>query len=131
MADRIETLPKSTGRDYLQKAERFCQMMKTAAEAGNWEGAALAAVHTAISTVDAVTVFYLGQRSRGQKHEDAAALLTATGIAGVAEKRRQFLEVLRIKNLVEYEARTTRRAEAEQAALQAERLFLWAKDLLR
>lgn len=131
MAERIETLPKSAGRDYLQKAERFCQMMRAAAAANNWEGAALAAVHTAISTVDAVTVFYLGQRSRGQKHEDAAALLSATAILGIAEKRRQFLDILRLKNAVEYEARTTRRAEAEQAALQAERLFLWAKDLLK
>ena len=109
----------------------MCKRMKRAAEAGNWEGAALAAVHTAISTVDAVTVFYLGQRSRGQKHEDAIALLSATGIPAIAEKRRQFLDILRLKNAVEYEARTTRRAEAEQAALQAERLFLWAKDLLR
>lgn len=104
--------------------------MKLAMQESNWDGAALTAVHCAISSVDAVTVFYLGQRSRGKKHEDAAALLSATKIVGINEKKEQFLGVINIKNLVEYEARAVRRGEAEKASQQAERLFLWSRKLL-
>jgi len=115
---------------YLRKASSFYQGMKKAEENEDWNLAALNAIHCVISSADAVTTFYLGQHSAGQRHEDVIALLGQTRLPGIEEKARQILDVLRLKTLVEYEPEEPTENEARAMAKQAERIFKWARDSL-
>ncbi len=105
--------------------------MKQAEEDGNWNLACLNAIHCAISSVDAVTTFYLKQRSAGQRHEDAAALLQQTGVPQAKETARQLLDILSRKNLVEYDAEEPTETNARNTIKQTEKIYTWAKTNLK
>ncbi len=104
--------------------------MKLAEEGEEWNAACLNAIHCTISSADAVTVFYLGLRSTGQGHEEAAKLLAKTGLESANEKIRQFSDVLRLKTMVEYETEEPTEKEARRIITQANRFHQWAKGHL-
>ena len=95
-----------------------------------WNLAALNAIHCAISSIDALTTFYLKQRSVGQRHEDAAALLVRTGLPEAKERGRQLIDILSQKTLVEYEADEPTESEAKSIADKTRKLFKWASGKL-
>lgn len=109
------------------KAQRFLQLMERADADGNLNGAALAAIHCAISTVDALTVYKLGLRSAGQRHEDAATLLEKTHLADCQAKARKFRHVLSLKTLVEYEPILPSETQAQLILHETQWLYEWAK----
>ena len=127
---KTRKIPKERFSTYLSKAQDFYSMMKNSEEEENWNAAALAAIHCIISCSDALTTFYLEIRSTGQKHEDAAHLLKQTKLPGVEEKTKQFLDVLSLKNLVEYEAGEPSENQARQMIKQTERFYAWARQYL-
>ncbi len=114
-------------RTYWEKAKRFAELMESAEAAENWNGAALAAIHCAISSVDALTTFHLSRRAASQRHEDAASLLALTGLPDAPSKARQFTYLLSFKTLVEYEPEIPTEKETLQITLQTRRLFEWAR----
>ena len=83
-----------------------------------------------ISSCDALTTFYLGERSRSQKHEDIIILLKRIPLNEANEKMRQVMAILRVKNLVEYEDREFHRKDAQKISLQTERLYKWVEASL-
>ena len=115
---------------YLHKAESFCRSMEKAESEEDWNAASLNAIHCAISSSDAVTTYLLGERSAGQRHEDAADILKRTGLPDASEKAQQFLSIIHQKTLVEYEAEEPAESDARQIIKQTRRFHNWAKQLL-
>ncbi len=130
MAESVRSVQKDKFRAYFRKAEQFHSAMNRSLDEDEWNGATLTAVHCAISSFDALTVYHLGSRSSGQRHEDVVKLVRQTKIAGVEDKIKQFLDVIRLKNLVEYDADEPSENDATRACLQADRLFSWVKSNL-
>lgn len=125
-----EKINKELFRIYLEKAEEFYRLMKDAEIQELWNGVGLNAVHCAISSCDALTTFYLGERSRSQKHEDVTILLRRIDLPEMPQKIKQVSSILSIKNLVEYEAREFYRSDASRIISQTERLYVWIKGKL-
>ncbi|MBI4393497.1 MAG: hypothetical protein HY556_06845 [Euryarchaeota archaeon] len=87
-------------------------------------------MHLVISTADALTTFYLGERSRSQDHGDAAQLLRRIPVTGIEEHADKALEVIRVKNVVEYEAREFEETEATATMKKALRFHEWGRQQL-
>lgn len=104
--------------------------MKRAESDEDWNSAGLLAVHLAISSCDAVTAFFLQERSASERHEDVVELLGRTGVAGLREKTRQVLDVLADKTLIAYEPEVPSEARSRNIVKQAERIYRWAKEVL-
>ena len=96
--------------------------------AGRSNAALLCAIHAAISSADAVTVALSEVRSTDPNHLVLADLLRSAGRGSdeFETHARQLVSLLQLKNLIEYEARTARLAEAEDAVKRARRLVDWA-----
>jgi hypothetical protein len=56
--------------------------------------------------------------------------LEKTGAPNAVEKARQLKDILRFKSLVEYEDSQPTEAQASIIALQATRIFQWARQIL-
>jgi len=128
---RVERLGKEKFRVYLRKATEFERTMEKAVEAGDWNAVGLNGVHAVISAADAMTCFFLGERSRGEDHEDVVGLLERVPLPDAKDRAEQVLKVLRVKNLVEYEARDFGAREATELAKRVRRIVAWAKEQLR
>ena len=128
---RVERVEHAKSAIYLRKADEFGAAMVQAAAAKNWNAVGLNAIHAVISATDALTSFHLGKRSRSQDHEDVIVLLRELPLEDVSAKASQALEVLRLKNRVEYEARLFEEDEANVVQLRAERFLAWAHAGLR
>ncbi len=127
---RKESIDPGRAGIYLQKAQEFLSGMKRSREAAEWNVAGLAAVHAVIAAADALTTRFLKIRSRGQDHEQTSELLRRLPIHGTAEGLQAFLEVVRVKDLVEYEDRMFGEKEAVATAKKAERFVKWARESL-
>ncbi len=123
---RTRPVEKHKYSTYWKKANEFHDGMDKAEADEEWNLTALNAIHCAISSVDAVTTFYLKQHSAGQRHEDAATLLGQTGLQEAKERGKQLIDILSIKTLVEYEADEPTESEARSLAEKTRKLFKWA-----
>lgn len=119
--------------NYLQKARENLEAAKESLQAGRWNAATINAVHSGISATDALTVFMIGVRHAGQRHEDALSLLQTLNLPKneLKNKSRQLSRLLSIKNASEYEERLIRKKEAAMAVRDAERYVEWINDKLQ
>mgnify|MGYP000675101780 CR=1 FL=1 len=74
-AIRTRSVFKEAYKVFLKKSREFLDAAEYSLSKGNFNAAAGCAAHAAISALDALTAFYLGQRHAGEKHEDAALLM--------------------------------------------------------
>ena len=118
-------------KNYLTKAEEFYEATNDSYTHRRFNATVLNAVHCAISSADALTVFYKEQRHAGERHEDVVNLLNSLGLPDIQSKNRQLLALLAIKNGAEYEDRIMSESEAASAMKNAERFYKWVKDLLK
>ncbi|HLF06526.1 MAG TPA: HEPN domain-containing protein [Thermoplasmata archaeon] len=125
--ERKEKVAREKASLYLRKAEDFAMSMKAGLEVGAWNGATVAAIHCVISACDAVTVHALGERSRGQSHEELASLLGRLPGADQALQLRQVAAVLQLKSAVEYGTYAATRGDAEGSVKRAGRILEWAR----
>ena len=123
---------KELYHNYLRKARENLEAAKESLQARRWNAATINAVHSGISATDALTVFMIGVRHAGDRHEDALALLQTLSLPKdtLRAKSRQLSRLLSIKNASEYEERLIREKEAVEAVRDAERYFEWVEDLL-
>lgn len=128
---RVARVEQAKSTIYLRKADEFGAAMVQAAAMKNWNAVGLNAIHAVIFATDALTSFHLGKRSRSQDHEDVILLLRELPLDDASGKAAQALEVLRLKNRVEYEARLFQEEEAHVVQLRAERFLAWAHAGLR
>jgi len=126
---KIEAVEKSDYRVYLKKATDFHDIMLKTFDLANWTAAGLNAVHCAISCCDALLVFHLGVRSIGEDHMQVADLLLRLPQKLTGEVA-MFKRIVAKKNLIAYENREFRQAEALEITKMAERFYSWAKSNL-
>jgi HEPN domain-containing protein len=133
MSARTRRVNKDLHRNYLKKARENLDTAKECLNAGRWNAATINAIHGGISACDALTVFMIGVRHAGDRHEDAITLLQTLTLPKdiLASKGRQLSRLLAIKNAAEYEERLITQKEAAEAVRDAERFLDWAETLLR
>ena len=133
MSTRTRSVRKELFGNYLEKAWESLEAARESLGARRWNAAAINAVHCGISATDALTVFMIGVRHAGERHEDAVTLLQTLSLpkATHSAKGRQLGRLLSIKNTAEYEERLIREKEAAEAVRDAERYYEWIETLLR
>ena len=117
--------------NYLSKADEFFDIMNESFAKRKFNATVLNAIHCAISSADALTVFYKGIRHAGERHEDVIALLNSLELPDIQSKNRQLLDLLRIKNSAEYEEKLMTETNALDSIKNAERFFKWVRDMLK
>jgi HEPN domain-containing protein len=80
---RTTRVNKGSYQNYLKKADQSIQTAKEALDKGRWNASAINSVHAVISSCDALSVFYLGLRSSGERHEEVIDLMSKTNIKEV------------------------------------------------
>jgi hypothetical protein len=97
-----------------------------------WNSTVLNAIHCAISSAASLTVFYLGFRHAGERHNDVIQLLQQIEIdkKELNKKIQQLSALLSIKNQAEYEERLMTGKDADNARKAGIRFYTWVKDLL-
>jgi len=129
---RTRDVQKGLHANYLRKAEGFARSAEAALSRGDFDAAVSAAVHAAINLVDALTVFYLGQRHAGESHEGALALFRRLPLdKDVLERGADHLSaLLGVKTEAEYAERLATEREARAAQKHLDRLRTLARDAL-
>lgn len=129
---KTREVTKQLYKNYLKKAEEFFSAMNDELSRGNYNSCIVNAVHCAISSADALTVFFKGVRHAGEKHEDVIKLIAAMDIDKEVLKRNisHLSSLLGVKNIAEYEEKLTTEPEAVNAVKNAERFFRWVKGAL-
>ena len=128
---KTRNVDKHKYRNYLAKADEFFDIMNESISKGKFNAAVLNAIHCAISSADALTVFYKGVRHADDRHEDIVVLLNTLGLQDMQSKNRQLLDLLRIKNSAEYEEKLMTETNALDSIKNAERFFKWVKAILK
>jgi len=132
MSVRVRHVDKAVFKNYLKKSEECFGAASECLRTGRWNAAVINAVHCGISACDALTVFMLGMRHAGERHEDAISLLQTVGLPKdvLTAKSKQLSRLLGIKNAAEYEERLMNENDAREAVRDTERFLSWAKEYL-
>lgn len=125
-AARVQRLSRDHYGVYLRRAQQFAHGMRGAMEARQYTLAGLCAVHCTISLCDALSVFHLGERSRGQDHHEVVGLVGRARLDGWGARAAQVVEILAMKNAFEYEDRDPTEGDVRRSVVQTERFFRWA-----
>ena len=128
---KTRNVDKHKYKNYLTKANEFFDMMNESFARRKFNATVLNAIHCAITSADALTVFYKGVRHAGERHEDVVALLNTLGLPEMQNKNRQLLALLHIKNSAEYEEKLMTENNALDSIRNTERFYKWVKDTLR
>ncbi len=96
---RTRAVDRQMFRNYLKKAEEHHKAMNISYENKLWNACVVNAIHCAISSIDALTVFYLGFRHAGDRHHDVLQLLQRLDIDKneLRTKSQQLSSLLSIK----------------------------------
>lgn len=130
---KVSKVERSFYTNYLVRAEECLNAAKNSLNLNQWNSSAISTIHSGISSLDALCVYYLGQRHAGQNHEDAIALfrsikqLKREDADAIANR---VIKILKMKNMAEYEERLVHRTEAQNILKDAERLFEAVKNKL-
>jgi len=119
---------------FINKARRFLEGARELLKQNNHEGAAVLAVHSTISSCDALTAKFLSCRHKGENHATVVNLLKTLPLKDVTEldtKIKQITEILTKKTQAEYESKPIRKDGVETMVAQASRIYRWAKGLVR
>ena len=127
---KTRNVDKHNHVNYLKKADEFFEIMKDSFAKRKFNATVLNAIHCAMSSADALTVFYKGVRHAGERHEDVVSLLNTLGLPDMQSKNRQLLDLLRIKNSAEYEEKLMTETNASDSIKNADRFSKWVKEML-
>jgi len=129
---RARTLHRTKSTIFVRKSEQFLRSAELAAERGDWDAAVSSAVHAAISIADALTVFYLGERSASQDHRYVLRLLETirSEPTELLKNKRHLSSLLATKDAAEYGERLLNEADAVAALEHCMRFCRWANSKL-
>jgi hypothetical protein len=132
MSVRVRHVDKSVFKNYLKKSEECFGAALECLKTERWNAAVINAVHCGINACDSLTVFMLGVRHAGDRHEDAISLFHTVNLPRdvLTVKSKQLSRLLGIKNAAEYEERLMNENDAREAVRDAERFFSWVKEFL-
>lgn len=133
--EKVKTskVERSLYTNYLVRAEECLSAARHSLSLNEWNASAINAIHSGIASLDALCVYYLGQRHAGQNHEDAIILfrsikqLNREDIDTIANR---VIKILKMKNMAEYEERLVQQKEAQSILKDAERLLEATKNKL-
>src|SRR3972149_9599671 len=108
--DKVKTrkVDRNLYINYLKRSEECLNAAKQSFTLNQWNACAITAIHSSIAALDALCVYFLGQRHAGQNHEDVVSLfssirqLSNEDIDAIANK---VVRILKMKNIAEYEER--------------------------
>lgn len=122
---------KSDYINYLKKAEEFFSSSQDSLVKEKWNAAGLSAIHSGISSADALLVSLHGIKSTSPKHDDILKLLSSLIKHKALEENIGHLrKLIAMKNIVEYDQRLISQNEAVSLARHAERFLGWVKSVL-
>lgn len=130
---KVSKVERSLYTNYLVRAEECLNAAGHSLSLSQWNASAINAIHSGIASLDALCVYYLGQRHAGQDHEDAITLfrnikqLPREDIDSITNR---IIKILKMKNMAEYEERLAHQTEAQNILKDAERLFEAVKSKL-
>jgi uncharacterized protein (UPF0332 family) len=118
--------------NYLKKSDECLRAARESFSKGDWNAAAICAIHSCISASDALCIFFLGMRHAGLNHNDAVLLLATIRSKDEQLKKNvsRLRNILNVKNMAEYEERLVRRTEAEKIMKDTERFLVFARSRL-
>jgi len=128
---KTRNVDKHKYTNYLKKADEFFDSMNDSFAKRNFNATVLNAIHCAMSSADALTVFYKGVWHAGERHEDVIALLNTLGLPEMQNKNRQLLNLLRIKNSAEYEEKLMTESNSLDSIKNAERFSTLVRGMLK
>lgn len=130
---KVSRVERNLYTNYLVRAQECLSSAKHSFSLNQWNASAISAIHSGIASLDALCVYYLGQRHAGQNHDDAIVLfknikqLDREDVDSIVNK---VIKILKMKNMAEYEERLVHQTEAQNILKDAERLFEAAKNKL-
>jgi len=129
---RAQDVTRTLHANYLRKSSECFRAAKESFSRGDWNAAAICAIHSCIAASDAVCIYFLGKRHSSQNHGDAVVLLGTIQSAaeGAKNNANRLRKILAIKNMAEYEERLMRRSEAEILMKDTERFLAFARSQL-
>ena len=123
---KTKTIRRNEYRTYLKKAGEFYDIMLQARNREKWNAVGLNAVHCAISSSDAMLVFYAGIHSISDDHLAVIDLLsTSIKLPDVKSKCETLRKILVKKSIIEYENRDFTQKEALEILKLTERFYNW------
>lgn len=128
---RTAHVPKSDYINYLKKAEEFLSTTQDSLIKGKWNAAGLNAVHSGVSSADALLVSLHGIRSTSPKHDDILKLIpNLVKHKELEENINHLRRLIAMKNIVEYDQRLITQSEAVSLSKHAERFLAWVKSII-
>ncbi|MDP3731907.1 MAG: HEPN domain-containing protein [Candidatus Omnitrophota bacterium] len=130
---KVSKIDRNLYTNYLVRAEECLSAARHSLSLNQWNASAISAIHSGIASLDALCVYYLGQRHAGANHEDAITLfknikqLPREDIDTIANR---VIKILKMKNMAEYEERLVHQTEAQNILKNAERLLEAVKSKL-
>lgn len=126
---------KDTGKsfysNFIQRAEECFHAAQYSFSNQEWTAAAIGAIHSAIAACDAMCVYFLGQRAAGESHNEAVTLFkTINNSKEISSNAVRITQIIRIKNIAEYEKRLIFKSEAEKIISNCEKLLEFVKKEL-
>ncbi len=117
---------------YLSKALEYLVAAKDCRSDGRFSSAGLLAIHTAISSADAILGSVTGYRSSSPDHRDVVELIRQQlrHIEGSSKQANRLSRIIGKKSLVQYETRELTEKEALYLVEQAERFLDWVREVV-
>ncbi len=123
-------LDKRLYKNYLQKAEEMLESAKYSLSTSKNNAAVTSCIHCAINALDALAVFYFGQRHSGSHEGALNAVKKALTSSEFAEMTKQFGGLMILKNQAEYQPILMRPQDASDAVKRASRILSKVKEKL-
>lgn len=130
---KVSKVDRNLYTNYLIRAEECLSAARNAFNINQWNASAISAIHSGIASLDALCVYYLGQRHAGQNHDDAITLFRSIKQLSREDTdtiSNRVIKILKMKNMAEYEERLVHQSEAQNILKDAERLFEAARNKL-
>jgi HEPN domain-containing protein len=126
---RTQDVTRNLHVNYLRKSNECFRAAKESFSRGDWNAAAICAIHSCIAASDAICIYFLGKRHSGQNHGDAVVLLGTikSGDEEAKNNANRLRKILAVKNMAEYEERLMRRPDAEKLIKDTERFLSFAR----
>jgi HEPN domain-containing protein len=103
-------------KNFLKRAKECLDAAGGAFEKEDWNASAINAIHCAISAGDALCVHFSGKRRAGESHNDAVKLVNSLENVcdNIKPNAKRLMQLLKMKNMAEYEERLIYKSEAEK-----------------
>lgn len=128
---RFKEEDRSAAIDYFNKAEDNHKAMLSALAARQLNAVGTLALQCAISSADALCVYFKGVRSVSKDDLDICELIAAIPLPEAKDRSDLIRRIIGKKNLIQYERRNISGKESEELAKAASQFYHWACSLAR